>query len=884
MTPTSNKRPPRTAAWLLETLANRDEKAAILGDLSEEYVEIASDKGTIKAALWYWGLILASIPSFVRHTISGSLIMFKNHFKVAFRVVKRHRGFSFINVAGLSLGLAASLLIGIYLKHELSFDRHNIKADRIFRVCVQSGVTDQWRGAYTAPPMAEAMKAELPEIAEVVRLDLWPGTSLVEFQEKSFLERGVIYADGSIFKIFTLPLILGDAETALTAPFSVVISQTTALKYFGGSNPLGKVLHFKDRKQEFKVTGVVPDCSSLSHFRYDMIASLVSERVSRDPSWGSHTFFTYLLLHQGKNPVDLEQKFPDFVRRHWGAYQEADTGLSWEELQKDENYIYGFFLEPLLDIHLNPHVGDNLSVKGSPASIVIFSSIALIILLVACINFMNLSTARFAHRYKEVGVRKVLGSGRKQLIAQFLGESGLLALLALGCALVFLPLVLPAFSKLAQRDLSLSVLMEPTSWMVLIGIALLVGVLAGSYPAIFLSGFQPGWSLRGGHSGQARGHMYLRRALVIFQFGVTFAILFGTLVISSQLKYLRHKDLGFDKEQVLVIHRARGLGRQFDAFKQELQRYPEILAVSNSESLPGRHFNPNSHVLEGRPRNEHITLHTIYADHTLADLLGLELVAGRYFSPEIATDATSAVVINETAVRELGLQDPIGKRFHKEFGGAKPGEFVTIIGVLKDFHFLSLHYPILPMLIRPLSSSNWRLTSLKIQSPDLPSTISRIEQAWQRFTGGQPFEYSFLDEDFNRLYRNEQRTGTIFAAFALLAVVIACLGLFGLVSYMAEKRTKEIGIRKVLGAGTSRIVHLLSKEVVILVGIAVLVTGPLAFYFMSRWLQNFAFRIGLNPIHFLIALLITVSVSLLSIGYRVLKAAHGNPAKALKYE
>lgn len=884
MIPATNKRPPQIAFWLLKILANRDDKPAILGDLSEEYAEIASSKSEMRAKLWYWGLILASIPSFLRFTTSGSLTMFKNQVKVAFRIVKRHRGFSFINVSGLALGLAASLLIGIYLKHELSFDRHNENADRIYRVCVRAGVTDQWRGAYTAPPMAAAMRAELPEIEEIVRLDLWPGTTLVTFQEKSFLERGVIYADGSIFKVFTLPLILGDAETALNDPYAVVISQTAASKYFGDSNPLGRVLRFEDRSREFKVTGVVKDCPSLSHFQYDMIASLVSEKVSRDPSWGSHTFFTYLLLHRGKDPADLEKKFPDFVRRHWGAYQEADTGMSWEDLQKDEDYHYGFFLEPLLAIHLNPHVGDNLSIKGSRASILIFSSIALIILLVACINFMNLSTARFAHRYKEVGVRKVLGSGRKQLILQFLGESGLLALLALACALMLLPLVLPAFGKLAQRELSLSVFTEPTSWMALLGITLMVGVFAGSYPAIFLSGFQPGWSLRGGHSGQARGHMYLRRALVIFQFGVTFIILFGTLVISSQLRYLQQRDLGFDKERVLVIHRARGLGRQFDAFKQELQQYPEILAVANSESLPGRHFNPNSHRLEGRPLNEQYTLNTIYADSKFVDLLGLEIVSGRYFSPEITSDATSAVVINETAVRELGLKNPVGSRFHKEFGGAKPGEFVTVIGVLKDFHFQSLHQPILPMLIRPLSWSNWSLTSLKIQPRDLPATIARVERTWKKFTGGQPFEYSFLDEDFNRLYQNDQRTGAIFAAFALLAVVIACLGLFGLVSYMAEKRTKEIGIRKVLGAGVFRIAGLLSREVVILVVIAVLTTAPLAFYSMSRWLQNFAFRIKLNPVHFLIALLLTIGVSGLSIGYKVLKAAQGNPVQALKYE
>jgi len=884
MTPRPDRNPPRTAHWLLKTFANHEEKSAILGDLNEEFAEMVASKGKSQATLWYWGLVLASIPSFVQYAFSGSMTMLRNHFKVALRIVKRHRGFSFINIAGLSLGIAASLLIGIYLKHELSFDRHNEYAERIYRVCARSGVTNPWQGAWTAPPMAAAMKAELPEIQETVRMSPWPRTIYVKSQEKSFLERGVIFADSSIFDVFTLPMQMGDPQTALAEPFTLVISQTIAKKYFGNNNPLGMTLHFQDGNQDYKVTGVIEDSSPLSHFQYDMIASLVSTRSSRDTSWGSHTYFTYLLLHPGKDPADLEDKFPEFVKRHWGAYQEADTGMSLDELMKDENYQYGHFLEPLLVIHLNPEVTDTLSIKGSPSSIYVFASIALIILLVACINFMNLSTARFAHRFKEVGVRKVLGSNRKQLIVQFLGESSLLAFLALGLSLLLLPLVLPAFSKLAQRELSLSILLEPTSLMLLLGIALLVGVLSGSYPAIFLSAFQPNWTLRGGRSGQAHSHLYLRRALVVFQFGVTFVILFGTLVISSQLKFLRHKDLGFDKDQILVIHGAPDLGRQFEAFHQELQRYPEIKTIANTESLPGRHFNPNSHVLEGRPRNEHVTLNTIYADSKLVELLDLKLVGGRFFSPEIPSDATSAVVINETAVKELGLEDPVGKRFHKEFGGAKPGEFVTIIGVLKDFHFHSLHRPILPMLIRPLSSSTWNFTSVKIHSMDLPATIGRIEQAWHRFTGGQPFEYSFLDEDFNRLYQDEQRTGTIFTVFALLAVVIACLGLFGLVSYMAERRTKEIGIRKVLGAGVFGIVSLLSREVVILVGIAVLATCPLAYYVMSRWLQNFAFRISLHPSYFILALLLTVSLSLFSIGYRVIKAAQGNPANALKYE
>ena len=878
------KRPPRVAKWLLRRLANRDETTAIVGDFEEEYFERADSHGFFKARIWYWRLVLISLPSFFTNLSYWSGAMIKNCLIVALRNVRRHKGFSVINIAGLAVGMAASILIAIFVLHELSFDRHHEKADRIYRVVAQFELTGEKKGAYTVPPMAQAMLDELSEVEHAVRLSLWPGNDLVRYEDRLFLEKGVIFADASIFDVFTIPFILGDPQSALVEPRTIVITKDIAHKYFGTKNPLGKSLRFEDEGRDFKVTGVIENCPAASHFQYEMIASIISNRTAFDTGWGGHTYFTYVSLRDEQARPQLEAKLPDFCRKHWGAYHYAETGQTYDEYIKDGKEYYGFALEPLTDIHLNRGIFDYLSVKGNKTYVVVFSLIALLILLIACINFMNLSTARFAHRSKEVGMRKVLGSNKKQLVWQFLGESVLLSLFALVFAVLLVKIGLPVFRNLASRQLELELFQSVFTLPILIGFAILVGVLAGCYPAFFLSSFQPVCTVKGAVGQKSKGNILLRRALVILQFAATFGIFFSTFVISRQLEYVRDKQLGFDKDHVVVIHRAYALGKQADAFKQELLRYPSILTISDTESLPGRHFNPNSHRLEGRPATETPTLHTMYGDHNFVELLNLEIARGRYFSPEIPTDATSSVVINERAVKELGLTDAVGKRLHKEFGGAKPGEFVTIIGVLKDFHFNSLHQEILPMIIRPLSARTWYFTSVRIGPKNIPESLARIEKTWNSFTGGQPFEYSFLDEDFDNLYRSEERMGQIFSVFAGLAIFIACLGLVGLISFTAEQRTKEIGIRKVLGASVTKIVYLLSREVVVLVFVATLVAAPIAHYGMHRWLENFAFRIGISQFMFILTALGTLAVALLSVSFRAIKAAQANPIDSIRYE
>ncbi len=810
--------------------------------------------------------------------------MFRNYFKVALRNIRRQKGYSFINIAGLAIGMACSILIAIFVLHELSFDKHHEKARQIYRIGAQFGPTTDMRGAFTAPPMAQALLDDLPEIVHAARYSPWPRNYLVNIGEENFLEKGIKYADASIFDVFSIPFISGNPRTALSDSFTIVITEDISRKYFREKNPLGKTLRFEDREEDYLVTGVVENCPGNSHFQFDMIASYISREGSRDTSWMGHSLFTYVVLQEGVPPSQLEAKFQNFILKHFGPQFFAQTGTRYEDYLKDEKNYYGYFLEPLLDIHLRSDINENLSIRGRIVYIYVFSIIAIFILLLACINYMNLSTARFSKRSKEVGIRKVLGSVKKQLVFQFIGESILFSFIALVLSILVVKTVLPAFSNLADRQLSFHLFGDVYVLPILIGYALFVGVLAGSYPAFFLSTCQAVHTIKGSLYKKTHGNLLLRRVLVVLQFSITVFIFLGTFVISSQLRYVRNQNLGFDKERIVVIPRAFALGRQADAFKQELLKYSGILSLSNTESLPGRHFNPNGHRLEGRPATEEHTIYTMYGDHDFLKLLNLEIVEGRYFSRDIPTDLTSAVVVNETAVKELGIKEPIGKRFHKEFGDAAEGEFVTIIGVLKDFHFLSLHHEILPMIIRPLSEREWFYTSIKIRAENIKGSLGLIEKTWRTFSGGQPFEYSFLDEDFNNLYRVEQRTGKISTIFFFLAIFIACLGLLGLVSFSAQQRTKEIGIRKVLGASVSRIVYLLSKEVMILVSVSTIIASPIVYFAMSHWLQNFAFRIKMTVWMFILTALTILFMAILTISYRAIKAACANPADALKYE
>ena len=886
MTKNTNKlkRPPRLAYWVLKLLANKSNNSAILGDFEEEFKDIAIARGYTRAAFWYWKLTIVSLPSFLKDFFSWSTIMFKNYLIIALRNLKKYKGFSFINLSGLAIGMACSILLAVFIHFELSFDTYHENASRIYRVGAQFGTTSDKRSAFSAPPLAETMLSEFPEIENAARISPWPRKYLVKYKNSKFLEDKIIFADHSIFDIFNFSQIAGNFKTALREPYTVVITRDIARKYFGKKNPVGESMRFAIWQRDFKITGVIDNYPANSHVKYNMIASMESYNKKNQLSWRSHNCFTYITLKKGYLLSHLEEKLPGFVKRHWGVQYFKSTGVTYDDYIKDGKKYYGYFLQPLLDIHLNTEVIDGLSVKGNKTYIYVFFSIAIFILLIACINFMNLSTARFVNRSREVGIRKVLGSNKKQLIFQYLGESILISLIALVLAILIIKAILPVFSTLCSRQLEFNVFHQPVIPLLLVGFAVLVGVLAGSYPAFFLSSFPTLQVIKNSANQKIKGFVPFRRALVVIQFVITIVILSSFFFIYQQIKFVQNKKLGFNKDQVLVLHRGRSLKQKREAFKQELLKHANILAVSHTETLPGRHFDPTGHSLEGRPAGEEHTLFTMYGDGDYARLLDLKIVNGRFFSPKIKSDATHAVIINEAAVKKLGISAPVGKRFIKEFGGAKKGEFVTIIGVVKDFHFMSLHHKILPMIIRPFSERFWQYTSIKLNSENIRQTIGLVKKTWERFTSGEPFEYSFLDEDFNNKYKSEEKTAQILALFGSLAILIACLGLFGMVSFSTEQRTKEIGVRKVLGASIQKIVFLLSKEVLILLVLAFFIASPITIVAINKWLQNFAFHIRINPLAFIPIALITLFIAFSTTGYRSIKAAYANPVDSIKNE
>jgi len=885
MGPNAAPRPPRLSERFLEAMANRGDAAAIAGDIAEESHRRAEGQGPARSRLWYRFYVLRSLPSFVRHSLSWSLTMLKNYLTIALRIMGRHKAFSFINIAGLAVGMACSIMIGLFVVHESGYDRFHARSDAIFRVYAdlrEDG--EDFRGAWTSPPLAQALVEDFPEVEAAARVSPWPREWLITAGDRSFLEQGLMFADASFFKVFSYAFIYGDPGTALQDPGTVVLTRTVAERYFGHDDPLGKTMSFRDLMRDYRVTGVIEDPPPNTHLRFDMMAALTGTSSSAGTRWTQNTYFTYVLLREGTLASALEAKLPDFTRRHYGPQFFADTGRRFEDYFDKGDQHHGYRLEPLPAIHLNTSVRDTLSLKGNVAQLKMLSAVAFFILLIAAINFMNLATARFAHRSREVGVRKVLGSQRRQLVVQFLGESLLLSATALLLALGLIALMLPAFGRLAQRPLTFGDVLSGGFPLLLGGIALLVGLAAGAYPAIFLSSFMPQTTLKGRQSIRGKGHVLLRRGLVLVQFAVGFAVIFGTGIISRQMGYLGSWDLGFDRDHVVVIHRANAMRASADAFERELLAHPEILRIARSQSLPGRHFDSTGHVLEGSPATDERTLMMTYVDTRFADALGLELVDGRFFSPDIPTDATSAVVINERAARELGLADPVGRRIHKDFGGAQAGEFVTIIGVLKDFHIASLHQDVLPAILRPLPLEEWRLTSVKVRGERLPQTLALIERTWKEFTGGQPFEYSFLDTDFAALYESERRAGRIYSALSMLAVLVACLGLYGLVSFAAEQRMRELGIRKTFGASTASLAGLLSREVVIIVAIAAAVASPPAFFLAREWLRGFAFRITIHPLMFVVTAVTVLAIAVLSVAFRAVRAAAANPVDTLRYE
>ncbi len=766
--------------------------------------------------------------------------MFKNYLKIAFRNLLKHKGYTFINIAGLAIGMACCILILLYVQNELSYDHHHEQGDRIYRVAADLKFGGYHHRLAVAPaPLAEALVRDYPEVAAAARFRE-QGSSLVKKEGgQNFKEERIIFADNAIFGIFTLPFLAGNPQAALAEPNTVVINQTTAKKYFGGNSALGQALIF-DNQAAYKITGVIGDMPENSHFHFDLIAALSTLEESRNKEWGSNNFATYILLKEGADAASLQTKFPEMIKKYLGPQVEKMLGVSFDELIKQGNQAL-YYLQPLRDIHLHSDLAVEFEPNGNIRYVYIFSALAFFILLIACINFMNLATARAANRAKEVGIRKVVGSDRRQLISQFLSESFFMSLLALILALGLVELLLPQFNRLAEKHLQTFYFGNLQMLAALLGFALLVGALAGSYPAFLLSAFKPVSVLKGKWQAGAKARG-LRNVLVVFQFAASVILIVGTIIVKNQLQYIQTKNLGFNKEQVIVLHDAYALDEKLQAFKNEVLRHPGVASGTVSGYLPvSSNRSDTGFWPEGkRSGEEAVSMQIWNVDYDYVRTMGMEIVAGRDFSEAFGADST-AIILNEKAAKNFGFDDPLGKRIYTfEYTpgkGVDPNlsDTYTIAGVIKDFHFSSLKQNISALGLRLGRSRS--LLSFRFKTEDTAALIADLENKWKEFAPDQPFAYSFLDQRFSTMYQAERRVGDIFSVFAGLAIFTACLGLFGLASFTAEQRTKEIGIRKVLGATVGSVTALLSKDFVKLVIIANVIAWPLAYFAMQRWLE-----------------------------------------------
>jgi putative ABC transport system permease protein len=796
--------------------------------------------------------------------------MFTNYLKVAWRNIKRHKGFAFINIAGLAMGVAAGLLVLIYVGDELSYDRFHAKADRIYRIGQKIHIDNRIDSALPGPSiLAAALAKNFPVIESTARLKR-VGGAIVRVQDKGFGKPEVFAANPGFFEVFSFRLIDGDPRTALAAPNQVVLTQSAAQRCFGGENPLGRVLTIGEI--EFKVSGIMENIPRNSHFHFEFLTSDVTYPRSQTTGWFDGFCATYLVLKKGANPKALEKRFPAFVLDHlYGGKKSQGLFKDWE-----------YFLQPFTEIHLRSHllIGE-LEANSSGAYVSIFSAIAFFVLLIAGVNFVNLSTARASLRAREVGIRKVVGSDRSRLIRQFLGESVLQSVVSVGLALVLVAALLPAFRNLTGKEIFLSALAGSQAFLFLVFLALLVGFGSGIYPAFVLSSFRPAGVLKGSLSaGAGSRSSALRKGLIVVQFAVSVFLLIGSAVVSKQTNFVQSKRLGYDREHVLVVRDANLLGNQRMAFKEKLLRNPDIQTVAATTFLPGAEDGHASlNVLTPEGVRDGMVMENLSCDPDLRAALKLEMAAGRFFATAYPSD-DKAIIINEEAARQIGWSQPLGKilRWNKK-------EF-TVIGVVKDFHLGSLHAKI-PRLVMTLDSNDrgWSdLMAVRIRPSNVEKVLNSIKTAWNSFSPPLPLNYSFLDEDYARLYSAEARTGKIIAVFSALAVLISCLGLFGLASFMTDRRKKEIGIRKVLGARVAGVVGLLAGDFLGWVLIANVLAWPAAYILTNQWLRTFAYRtdIGIPP--FLLALALSLITAAAALSFQTVKAASANPADALRTE
>jgi putative ABC transport system permease protein len=798
--------------------------------------------------------------------------MIKNLVKTSFRTLKKQKGYVLINIIGLSAGIACSLIIALFIIHELSFDQFNEKKNRIYRLNHYFvGGDREFNFAMSFPAFGPSMRREIPEVEDFNRMHVKMEVT-IKYHDKTIIEKNMIVSEPSFFTIFSIPVLKGDKKKLLTAPHTLVLSESTAKKIFGDEDPIDKILMIQEDSVPFRVTGVMADIPETSHFNANMIASFTTYFNTADNDWRNIYYYTYILLKPNAKPETVNTKIQELVRKYIGKDMQKAFGTSFEEFVAKTKDKY--YLQSLNDIHFNQSVEayENVRPSTNPKYLYIFGSIAILILIIAAINFMNLSTTQASKRAKETGIKKVSGSSKGMLISQFLAESVFLSFLSLLLAVIIIENSLPYFNSLLGIKLQMNLFSHWFTIPILLIFSVLVGLLSGSYPAFFLSSFNPNTVLKDGmKSGR------LRSILVIVQFSISMILIVGTIVMVRQIRFMLNKDLGFNKEQLLVITGANSIGNEVNPFKEAISRIPGIIKVASSNEVPGH---TNSHTgceVEGEP-GKTIHLSSNDVDYDFFDTYGMKLSSGRFFSESFVTDK-DACIVNESTIKKLNLNNPFTTRLI--VGGKKQ----VIIGVVKNFHFEPLNNEINPYIFEFKSGNTGsRYISIRMSPKATANTITGIEKVWKKFSPNNPFHYYFTDQDFAQRYKEEKQSAQLSIIFSILAIIIASLGLFGLTSFTIEQRTKEIGIRKAMGDSIAGIFYLISKEFILLVSISTLFAWPLVYYIANKWLQNYYYRINLQPFDFLTGFIIIIIISLLTVGYRTVKAAKTNPVEALRYE
>ena len=866
--------PPRLAVWLVKRLERYQINHAIIDDLHEVFMRIWREQGYIFACFWYWGQCLDAVIKDILFNLRWGFIMFKNYLKIVFRNIKKHKGFSFINISGLAIGIACFFLIMLYVQFEMSYDKFHKNSDRIYRA-----VPELWNYIFTPPPLAPILKEEYPEIESIARISRF-GISrrdriLFLHKGKQILENDVFLADPEIFDVLTLDLIKGNPQTALSDPKSIIMTEAMAEKYFGNENPMGKTLIYEN-SHAFQVTGIMKNYPENSHLSINFIIPFENNRIVQGydlTSWGWNYVHTFCLIHEKADIKAMEKRSNAMLIKH-RFNNEAN------EYNKDDQ-IYFF---PITKIYLHPPAG------GGPYKFLcILALIAFFILIVACINYINLTTARSVNRAKEIGIRKVVGANRKQLVIQLLLESTLISVFAFCFSLIIIYMFLPVFNQLVDRNLSLDLMNNFQFTRLFFFLVVLVSIVSGSYPALFISSFNPVSTIKGNLKTSSKGKV-LKNSLVIFQFGISIILIFCTFVVKNQLDFIQNKETGFTKDQIVnIVVRDKNARKNFENITMELQKNPKIIAASASSHLPNGIGYSSSIWWPGKTEDEKSVQSNFgMADFNFCSVFDLKIVRGRDFSKKELIDRNGAFLINESAAKELKWDNPLGKKIHCW------GNVGRIVGIMKDFNFRSFYSQISPLSIflnpnmqteaLAFNERNEYYISVKIRGNSIPETIEFLKQEMKRFSPDYPFEYFFFNDLFNMTYGRVERTGNIFSSFALISIFISCLGLVGLSAYMAVMRTKEIGIRKVLGAKSVNIFYILSKEFVIWILISTIFAFPIGWYFMNKWLREFAYRTDLSVWIFLLSGLAAFCIALLTVSYQSIKAATANPVDSLRYE